>query len=821
MRKTILLMAGLLLALMVNDITAQQRSFNPADLRNVNVSEMSEAEVREADREIRDRGLSLEEFESLAVQQGASRTQVNQLVQRIRSIRAFQDEDDPEFRRDQQRRQSETRMIENLTDMTFMDFEADSLTPDSLRIFGMDLFEQVSVNFEPSFNVPTPRDYSLGAGDQLVIDVWGAAEQTYRLVVSAEGNIRIPNLGPIHVNGMQIDEAEERIINRLTDIYSGINPNNPDQGNTYAQVSLGNVRSIKVTVIGNVKQPGTYTVSSLSTAFNALYASGGPTRRGSFRSVQVIRDNEVYAELDLYDFLVHGTQESNVRLRDQDVIKVDPYQNRVHVWGELKRVGFFELLDGETLDDLITFAAGFTENAYTRSLRLDGTTPSMRRVNTIFYPEGGDTELRSGDKLRVGKIIDRYENRIDLVGAVFRPGVYEYEPGITLYDLIEKADGLKEDAFMGRGVIERIRENREPEALGFNLQQVMDDPARYDIELRPDDVVRISSIFDLQEEQTVRIRGSVNNPRTLQFRENMTIEDVIFRAGGFRDEAAAYRVEVARRVTGGEERVMGDRIAENFRFEVDEHLGFRDEDADFRLQPFDQIYVRAKPNYQEQQTVRIEGEVQFPGEYVLSTRNMTISELVEMAGGFSDYAYPRGASLERILEISAVEQLDFLGAQAAEIEQQRQQVDTLTTPVGIRLAEAMERPSSQYDLILEEGDVLTVPKQLQTVRVEGEVLAPTSIRYDSRRSFRDYVDAAGGTTEEARGRRAYIVYANGEVDRTKRFLFFRRTPDVEPGATIVVPRKPDRREMTAQERVALASSIASTALILVNILDRI
>lgn len=814
MRKTILILAGLMAAVLVFEVSAQ--SINPADLQNINVNELSEEEIRQADREIRDRGLSLDQFEQLAIRQGASRAQVSLLVQRIRNVRAGADGDDPDL----DRPSDQMRQIELSGTDDFYDIQSDSLMDDSLKIFGMDLFERASVNFEPSFNVPTPADYTLGAGDQLIIDVWGAAEQNYRVNVGPEGNIRIPNLGPIHVNGMQMDEAEERIINRLTDIYSGLNPENPQQGNTFANVSLGNVRGIKVTVIGEVKQPGTYTVSSLSTAFNALYAAGGPDRNGSFRSIQIIRDREVIQELDLYDFLIHGTQDSNIRLRDQDVIKVDPYQNRVHVYGETKRIGFFETLDGETLDDLLSYVGGFTNEAYTRRVTLEGTTPTMRRVTSVFYPEGGDTEIRNGDKLRVGQILDRYENRIDIIGAVYRPGTFEYSEGMTLYDLIEKADGLREDAFRGRGVIERMKDTREPEILGFNVEQVLEDPARYDVPLRPDDVIRISSLFDLQEQYTVRIRGAVNNPRTLQFRENMTIEDAIFRAAGFRDEAAAYRVEVARRVTGEDDRRRVDRIAEIHRFEVDENLGFRDEDADFRLQPFDQIYVRTQPNYQVQQTVRIEGEVEFPGEYVLSSRNMRLSDLVEMAGGLSDYAYPRGASMERILDVTAVERLEFLDEAELSAEQRQQtQRDTVTTPVGIRLAEALSRPNSQHDLILEEGDVISVPKQLETVRVEGEVLAPTSIRYDSRRSFRDYIDAAGGITDDARSRRAYIVYANGEVDRTKRFLFFRRTPDVEPGATIVVPRAPERREMTPQERIALASSVASTAITVVTLIQ--
>jgi protein involved in polysaccharide export with SLBB domain len=812
MHKKVIFLFCLLTALLSFSQIINAQSFSPSDIRNLNVAELSDSEIRQADREIRERGLSLQEFEQLAIAQGASRAQVSQLVSRIRSVRAMGDMaakiDRPE--------------TERLTPITqapvFREFERESeiRVRDSLKIFGMDLFDQVAVSFEPSLNVPTPMDYTLGAGDEIVIDIWGAAEQTYRLTVSPEGNIRIPNLGPIHVNGLQVDDAERRVLNRLTNIYSGLRPNNPEQGNTFAQLTLGNVRSIKVTVIGEVRQPGTYTVSSLSTAFNALYASGGPSRNGTFRNVQIIRDHEVIETLDMYDFLVRGTQESNIRLRDQDVIKVDPYENRVHVWGETKRKGFFETREGETLEDLLMYAAGFTDQAYTRRLTLEGMTPTMRRVTGLLYPEAAGTEIRNGDKLRVGKILERFENRIQIDGAVFRPGTYELTEGLTLYDLINKADGLVEDAFMERGVIERLRENREPEMLNFHVGRLMNDPASYDIELRPDDLVRISNIFDLQEEFTIRIRGAVNNPQTLDFRENMTIEDAIFRAEGFRDNAAEYRVEVSRRITNMEQRVRTDRIAESYRFEVDENLGFSDEDRDFRLMPFDQIYVREKPNYQAQQSIRIEGEVQFPGEYVLSNRNMRLSEMIELAGGLSDYAYPQGASLQRRLTDDVSDELVFL-----EPEELSREQNVERSSVGIRLAEALQRPGSNQDLIMREGDVLSIPKELQTVRVEGEVLSPTSVRYDSGRSFRSYINAAGGVTDNAQRRRAYIVYANGEVDRSKQFLFFRNNPTVEPGATIVIPREPDTRELSAQERISILATLASTAATIALIVDRI
>ncbi|MEX2351002.1 MAG: SLBB domain-containing protein, partial [Balneolaceae bacterium] len=525
-------------------------------------------------------------------------------------------------------------------------------------------------------------------------------------------------------------------------------------------------------------------------------------------------------------FLVFGNQDSNIRLRDQDIIKVDPYLNRVHVWGESKRVGYFETRDGETVGDLVTYMAGFTDQAYTRRLTLHRTTPSMLSIRDLFYPEEGDVELQNGDRLRIDKLLDRYENRVSIQGAVFRPGVYELEQGMTLYDLIQKSDGVREDAFMTRGVIHRLKENLDTETVAFNVEDVVNNPESFDIPLRKEDVVRISSIFDMREEYTVRVSGSVNRPSTINFRNNMTLEDAIFRADGFRDKAAAYRVEVARRVTGSEERMKVNEIAEIHRFDVDENLGFNANDAQFVLRPFDQVYVRAKPNYQIQQTVTITGEVQFPGEYVLSNRQARLSDLIEWAGGLSNYSYAEGASLQRVLEIVEAEREDIRqggndNRDQDENQMNRTRIDTLTTSVGIRLADALANPNSNFDLILEAGDELHIPKELQTVRIEGEVLSPTSVRYRDNRSFRDYIDAAGGVTDNAQRRRAYIVYANGEVDRTRKFLFFRNNPNVEPGATIIVPEAPQRRELTPQERVSLASSIASTALLFITLIDRI
>ncbi len=823
---------------LIPDLSAQ--TLEGVDIRNLRADELTDQQVRQLDNRLQDEGLSLAEFERLAIQRGARATEVRRLRQRLQEQRMQRGErvqpgDRMQLMDDDLRDRERFREFDFEMEDQFVPFELDTIVTDSLQIFGMQLFGRVSRTFEPSFNIPTPRNYTLGAGDQVVIDIWGAAETFYRLPISSEGQVQIDNLGPIYLNGLTIEEAESRLLNQLSNIYSGLNPDNQSEGNTFAQVSLGNVRSINVTVMGEVKQPASYTVSSLATVFNALYAAGGPTRNGTFRAVEVIRGRDVVATLDIYDFLVHGDQTDNIRLRDEDIIKVDPYQNRVHVWGETKRKGFFELKDGETLGDLMEYVSGFTEEAYRERLVLRRNTPTQRSVSDVVYPEGSDLEMLNGDRLRVGKILERYENRVTIEGAVFRPGEYELTSEMTLYDLIQKADGPKEDAFMSRGIIYRLKDDLSMETQSFDLRNVIQNPEEYDIALRRDDQVRVSSIFDMREEYTISVQGAVNDSGEFEFAESMSVEDAIYIAGGFRDEAAEYRVEVARRVTGDRDEFRMDRIAEVFRFSVDQNLQFSTGDLDFNLMPFDQVYVRTKPNYQEQQTVRIRGEVQYPGTYVLDSRNARLTDLIEMAGGMSDYAFPEGASLQRRIEedvLEEVEVLDTLMIQRREMmEEQMEEEDRrhdifdengyTTTQVGIRLEQAMNRPGSMQDLILEPGDVINVPKELQTVRVEGEVLHPVSIRFDDGRSFQSYINAAGGTTDEAQRRRAYIVYANGEVDRTRRILFFRSNPDVRPGATIFIPPKPERRELTPQERVGLASSIASTAILIVTLVDRL
>lgn len=820
------------------------------DIQNIQVDNLSDAELLNFYRQMRVQGFTIQEVGNLVRARGMPAAEVARLTARLNRLASGREMDDAaplrtigrtgdgaELLFDQTLPLEDELLISELRRLVMERDEQDLLRQldlileEGFPVFGANLFAGSSLSFEPSMNIPTPVDYIFGPDDEIRIEVWGAAEQEYRLTVSPDGNIRIPNLGPIQVAGLSYVEARDRIIRNLRRIYSGINADNPQDGNTFADISLGNVRSITVSMIGEVRQPGSYTVSSLATVFNMLYAAGGPSRTGTWRQIQIIRGDNVVNEFDLYDLIVHANQAGNIRLKDQDIIRIPPYMNRVRLNGEVKRPGIYEMKEGETLNDLVLFSGGFSPNAYTDRIILRRKTNIQRSITDVRWPEGGSIEMRNGDEIEIEELTDRYENRVRIEGSVFREGDYELTAGMTLLELIAKAEGTKDDAFLDRGIIIRNQENLMLETLAFSITDIRQGYSD-DILLKRDDLVRISSVFDLQETFTVSVRGAVNRPDRFEYLRDMTLQDAIHLANGLRNEAAAYRIEVARRVIDDEVRTKVNEIAEIFTFEIDENYRFRDRDNEFRLQPFDQIFVRTKPNYQQQLTVRIEGEVQFPGEYVLERRDARLSDIVQQAGGLSQYASPQGASMQRILEVTSteVEREDFAGRSAmlnvlnltyVNLTRFDTVNDTTYTPVGIRLHDALRNPYGTNDIRVFEGDIITVPRELQTIRVEGGVLSPVTMRFVPGRGLQSYIDAAGGPTDRGQRHRAYIVYANGEVDRVKRFLRIRNNPNVEAGATIIVPEKPAAQVMSPQETIALTSAILNTTILLFTVVDRL
>lgn len=790
--------------------SAAAQDVGSIDFENLRASELSDQQIQRLWDRAQSQGYTISQLEQMARMRGMQPSEVRKLSRRLRNIRS-------QGTQQQGQRQGAGQLRTVTRDTLAM--RPDSLREDTAKskIFGADLFRRDKISFTPSLNIPTPEDYQLGAGDQLVIDIWGAAEQTYEVTVSPEGTITIDNLGPIYVNGLSIDRARDRIKNALSRIYSGLEAEGDAPTDTQARISLGNVRSINVTVLGEVRFPGTYSLPSLSTVFNALYSAGGPDSTGTYREIEVIRGDSTAATLDIYDFLVYGNQEDNIRLRDQDIIKIDPYISRVAVQGKTKRNGLFELKEEETIQDLITFAGGFASNAYTKRLKIVGNTGTEKRINDIRYPEQKDFEVHDGDSLHVGKVLNRYANRVEIQGAVFREGDYELNDTTTVYSLIQRAEGIREDAFMNRGLIYREQQDLTTEVVSFNVREVINNPEQNDIQLQRNDVVRISSIFDLREDYTVSVVGAVQDPGTFPYADNMTLEDVILQADGFRESAAPYRIEVSRRIEDGDSTFVPREIADIHRFKVDENLELGDKAADFTLKPFDKVYIRNSPSYFEQKGVTIEGEVLFPGEYSIDEQDMRISDLIQRAGGLTQYAYPQGGNLTREVE----QEVDTTFLNIPDTTGTGDDLQRNTTKVGIELQEILKNPGSRHDLKLREGDVLEIPQELQTVQVSGEVLYPISVRYEDNISFKEYIRAAGGASEQGKPKDAYIVYANGEVDRARKFLFFRNYPDVRPGATIYIPEKERERQLTPQERISIYSALVSMAAIVTNTIFQI
>jgi len=837
---------------------AQDSNLLERDLSKVRASQISDAQLRQFIDAAEERNLSDQQIESTAVLRGMPRSEVSKLMSRVRSLRLQSDTGG----QTQTSTQGGLNQQDSLSVGTQNQTGNNFLTAEERKVFGMEMFNNQNISFEPNLQIATPEDYQLGPGDELVVNIWGASSQNYALEVSRDGTVTVDNLGPVYVNGLSIEEATERIINRLTEIYAGLRSYGERRPNTYAEVSLGRVRSIKVNIVGEVRKPGTYTLPSLASAFNALYLSGGPTFIGSFRNVEVVRNRQVVATLDIYDYLVRGASANTIRLQDQDIIRVVPYDVRIELQGEVKRPGYYEMKQQEPMAEAVRFSGGFTDKAYTHRMEVVRKTDRAKRLEDLSGDALDAFMPQNGDLVRVDSILDRFENRVEILGAVFRTGAYALDSSMTLRDLIRKAEGLREDAFTSRALISRKGDDLMSEVISVNLRNVLTD-REPDIPLQRDDVVRVFSIFDLEEEYSVQIKGEVQAPGKFQYMRGMRLEDVIAMAGGLKESASLARVEVARRVTMGEIENQLDpvssqntQMANVYQFKVDEDLALNSKTAAFEIMPFDQVFVRKSPEYEVQQSVYVDGEVMYPGEYVITNKNERISDLLERSGGPTSFSYLEGAKLVRInpayeLELREKQQEIRQSLLAERLKNANEQVsgnasngsmnpntlesDTIailamaasrvraqqTEDIGIDLEEIIQNPDSKFDLIMQPGDTLHIPKELQTVKMRGALLYPASARFDNSKGFRRYVAEAGGFTKQADKNRAYVIYANGSVDKTESFLFFKNYPKVKPGAQIVVPVKPDRERVSPQAWVAIGTGLASLALTIVTVLDRV
>ena len=825
LRNFIKLIPLLIAIIAVNPATAQ----NPQNLSSVKVDELSDAQIRQFIQQVENSGLSESQLEQVASARGMAPSEISKLRERVNKLKQSQQ---PAPTSNKQAQSSQTGRALNYAptpDSSFADPSKAEQALDAFKpkIFGQDLFKNSQITFEPNLRIATPPNYQLGPDDELNIDIYGYSEANYKLRVSPEGTINIPYVGVVQVSGLSMDQASQRIRAKLSTIYSNIS-----SGNTKVAISLGNIRSIKVTLLGEVTRPGTYTLPSLATVFNALYSSGGPTENGSFRTIEVIRNNRVIASLDIYDFLLKGFQRNNVRLQDQDVIRIPTYKKRVQFSGEVKRPYIFEALDKDKLQDIIDFAGGFTTEAYSARIKVIQNTAKERRITDVFDEAFNSYIPQNGDKYFAEPILERFENRISIDGAVFRPGQYQLEQGLTLSTLIKKAEGVTEDAFLPRGYITRLRPDNTTELISFDLGKILSGTAT-DIPLQREDAVTISSIFELRDEYKVSIEGEVRKSGQFNFSENLSLEDLIQQAGGFKEGASAKRIEISRRVKDSDAGAANSRTAQVFQVDVDQNLKIQG--PKFVLQPFDIVVVRNAAGYEVQRNVRIEGEVLYPGTYTITRRDERVSDLVKRAGGFTDLAYLDGASLKRgdaVEKGSGKNRINSSETDAEKIDRLKRLQQTVNDStdrvdenilknalVGINLDRIMDNPGARYDLTLEDGDILIVPKQLQTVKVNGEVLAPVTVVYSASKGFKEYVSSAGGFSQKALKKRAYILYPNGSIQSTKRFLIFNNYPIVKSGAEIFVPTKAERRKLTPGETIGLASAIASLGAIAFGIMN--
>lgn len=684
-------------------------------------------------------------------------------------------------------------------------------TPEALgsNIFGHSLFSSRNLSFEPSANLATPVNYRLGPGDEVIIDIWGASENTIRQTISPEGTILVRGLGPVHLSGMTVKEANSFLQREFSKIYSGISGTEP---NSEIKLTLGDIRTIQINIMGEVSVPGTYTLSAFSTVFHALYRAGGVNRIGSLRSIKVVRDGKTFADLDVYDFIMKGKMKDDIRLQEGDVIIVDPYQSLVEIVGKVKRPMFYEMKPTETVATILNYAGGFTGDAYKKAIRLVRKSGREHQVFNVDEMDYSVFRLDDGDMITVDAVLDRFENRVEIRGAVYRAGLYQLDGTVnTVKQLIKKAEGLRGDAFLNRVIIDREHEDLSHEIIAIDLGGLLNGTIA-DIPLQKNDILYIPSITDLKEEETVAIYGEVANPGTFLFSKNMTIEDLLVQAGGLLEEAATTRVEVTRRIKDPKSTSFSSVLGKTFTFDIKDGFIVGGNAENFYLEPFDAVYIRRSPAYRRQQNVVVAGEVLFSGSYSLLKKNERLSDLVSKAGGVTPDAYVKGARLirklsdeERRRQNDAIRMAQNGEGKDSISIQKLNLSDTYT--VGIDLEKALANPKSDYDLVLREGDVLYIPEYVNTVKISGSVMYPNTVVYQKGKNLKFYINQAGGYGNMAKKKKVYVVYMDGTVSRLKA----RNASAIEPGCEIIVPSKAEKKHMAMAEILGISSTTATIA----------
>lgn len=697
-----------------------------------------------------------------------------------------------------------------------MDEAIDFMMPDSLkyfyyeketksRIFGHDLFNNRNLTFESSMNLATPQNYVLGAGDAVNIDIWGASQDSFTETISPDGTITIEGIGVLQLGGLSVSQAKEKITRVLGSRYQ----------ESEIDLTLGQTRSITISIIGEVNVPGTYTMSAFATVYNALYMAGGPNDIGTLRNVRVYREGKLQSTVDVYDFILNGKLSGDVRLQDNDVITVGPYDALVNITGKVKRPMFYEMKTDESLAELLEYAGGFSGDAYTKTVRINRKSGELYSVFNVAEDDFGSFNMMDQDSVSIDSTLNRYRNMVELKGAVFRPGMYQVGDGInTVKNLIEAADGLTEGAIAQHAVMHRMKVDRTLEMISIDIRGILEGTAP-DIELRNEDVLYVADQKMRDDQKTVTIHGEVIYPGIYLYADNETIEDLIIQAGGLTEAASLSKVDVARRIMDPSATESSDKIAETYSFSINPEFSISDQ-SDFTLNPYDEVYVRRSPTYVEQQDVRVEGEVHFAGIYTLSSKGQRLSDVISQAGGLTERAYAQGTKLLRQMTQEEREMLEIMlrtaqrnsGNDSIDV---RKLMTSTSYPVGIELDKALKNPGSDDDPILREGDRIVVPHFDGSVKINGEVLYPNTVYYKEGKKTKYYINQAGGVTSTGKKSKAIIIYMNGMVAKADR----KHKP--MPGCQIVVPTKSRHRAMSVPEILSIGSSTASIAAMIATI----
>lgn len=801
MKKTVTFLFLIFVLLQSSTIIAQD-FLRSNDLSTLKVDSLNDSDIAKIQAQLQSNNMTIAQAEPLALAKGMPASEFAKLKARLVSPSAS----------------TNTATTTNMVGME-SSRQQEKITnvkvKDSVNrlVFGSQLFDNPTLNFEPNLKLATPLNYILGPGDELQVSVFGIQEFSSSIPVSVEGKVSIQNVGQISVSGMTIEAATQKIRGAIARVYSTVS-----SGQSQVSVSLSRIRTIKVTLIGSA-QPGNYSISSLATVYNALFLGGGPGINGSYRNIELLRDNKVYRIVDIYHFLVNGDQSDNVGLKDNDVIRIPAYNQRVTVKGQVKRPGIFEMKKGETFADLLNFASGFNEFAYTASVNVLQKTAKELKVRDIKTTEFNTYKPQSGDVFRVTKILNRFENRIKIEGAVYRPDTYSFYEGMRISDLIVKADGLKDDAYSKRARILRVKGDLTNEIVNVDLAQAMNGNLNADIVLNKEDVVTVYSILDFVEAYKVSIDGEIKNPGAFDYFEGLTLNDLLIQAGGLTG-SASKRVEIARML-----------ISENFDdnspkkvelFDIDITPDNNEQAQNFELKPFDVVNIRRMAMYEKPEIVVVSGAVTYTGKYALVNKKDRISDIIQRAGGLTSLADVRGVRIKRPIQAKQIEDLENVNLNLGKKDsiqnklKKKLKEDLKFATIPVDWEAIVKDPKSATNVILFPGDEIVVAPFNEGVKVTGNVLLTSEIPYNKGKGFRYYLDAVGGLDNKGWRKKAYIIYPNGKAAVAHSFLFVRSYPKVTPGSQIVVPERPEVKKLSTGEVVSIGSVIASLALLIVT-----